>query len=305
MKVVDACDPVKRSLAYDFASELSPGIWKVIRKKDRFEFLAVESTATFRENCGGPTVLAQLLHPVTGLGDVGGAISRILNHENLVNSVDWIEVQVCPTMKVALRWSRIYVLWDFCNAGTLENLFMPMRTVQTAEEEELARRAREEAKQDAGDDAMQIDSGGLKPFLPESFCWHVLCSILKAFAWLHHGVREEYNTRTKTNETIRADVDWQTILHHAVTPDNIFFCHPQTKFETFGLCKLGNLSNAFVSGHFNGILGDKVRPGYGKVLAPQGQRHMTLDELRQADQDLPKNYPPQVSCYRPCPPSCG
>ncbi|KAI0129518.1 hypothetical protein BJ170DRAFT_277270 [Xylariales sp. AK1849] len=302
--------PLERSSNYDFASELQPGLWKVIRKADRFQLLARDVTDDHQDQVGALTHLGALLHPKYPRNpdnhNLLEPISRILNHENLVNLADWIQVDRAPTVKLGLRPVRQYILWDFCNAGTLENLFMPYRnTPQTDEQQDALSQELEQAEEDREERRKRDEIERLNRrknhhfgefynadeefpppgepernhyFLPEGFCWHVLCSLLKALAWLHHGVREDYNPQKKKYETIRADVDWQTILHRQIMPSNIFFCQPQTRYETYGLCKLGNYSEIHISGHFNGILGDRLPPADGKILAaPRG--HSALEDL--------------------------
>lgn len=280
----DLCqnDALARSLKYDFAAELVAGTWRVIRKKDRFEFLARDETNRFQDESGTMTPLGTMLHP-QGM-NLLLPIMRIFNHENLINLIDWIQVQRGQTTNYSGR-SRHYIIWDFCNAGTLENLFF---ADQVLLDSELAtdQRLREEASANK-DHEMSAD--GLQPsgFLPEAFCWHVTVSILKALAWLHDGLRDEWCYVTNNWVIKRADIDWHTILHRNINPANIFFCHPQTRFETYGLCKLGNFSDAFVSGVFNGVLNDVVPPALSqKVLAPRKGVEPFMKILRKQDASL-------------------
>ncbi|KAI1846044.1 hypothetical protein JX266_007853 [Neoarthrinium moseri] len=319
--------PSKRALDYDFAVELTPGTWKVIRKKDRFEFLAQDVTEQFQDCDGDQTWLGQLLDPC-GI-NIMGSLMRILNHENLINCVDWIKVRSSPTGRITTATTKQFVIWDFCNAGTLENLLMAphvveptdfhrAQTLKELEDKKHQEHKKRKLKAKGGhkghhldhhhdhhddhhqdhdrvyDDDDDDDDDDLPPiFLPEAFCWHVLCSVLKALAWLHHGIREDYNSATGRYETQRADLDWQTMLHRDIRPSNIFFCHPQTKHETYGLCKLGNYGAAVVSGVFNGIHRDRVPPARGKALAPQpGRAFAELDELRRADAVSTNSHPP-------------
>jgi serine/threonine protein kinase len=280
---LDAFAPVKRSLAYEFLAELSPGIWKVVRKSDRFEFLARDLTKKLQTPDGEPTVFSKLLHP---LGEnFMETLMRILNHENLVNFVDWIQVQSSPTLKVSSLDSRQYLLLDFCNAGTLSHLFVrPKDTKKTLLHYDQDRRMPDHAVQRDGPTESRA-------FLPEAFCWHVLCSLLKALAWLHHGIREELDPAINTYKIVRADVDWQTILHRDIKPSCVYFCHPQTKLETYGLCKLGGFQYASVSGAFNGVLWDKVPGVPVDIVVPHPDQKSTpaLDSLRRtaADPGIP------------------
>lgn len=282
-----------RASKYDLVSELSPGTWRVIRKADRFEFLARDVT----DELYGPepTALRSLLDPEAD--DVGTSLMCLLNHENLVNFVDWIQVHNWGDQQQSTP--RHFFLYDFCNAGTLENLLMPPTRLEDSDlEAELLRQRREVEK--TGKTAEEPQQPN--KFLPESLCWHVLCSVLKALAWLHHGVREDYNPETNEYEELDASVDWLTVLHRDITVSNIFFSHPQTKMETYGLCKLVNMSKAFVSGHVNGIVGDRMDPAETKVLADRvledGQDQQSLHELLQK-KDMPEYHPPQVSFRYP------
>ena len=281
-----------RAYKYDLVSELSPGTWRVIRKADRFEFLARDVT----DELYGPepTALRSLLDPEPD--DMGTALMCLLNHENLVNFVDWIQVNGWRKQQPR---PRHFFLYDFCTAGTLENLFMPPTRLEDPDLEADHLRHRREAER-AGKEVEKPKEPS--EFLPESLCWHVLCSVLKALAWLHHGVREDYNPETNEYEELDASVDWLTVLHRDITASNIFFCHPQTKMETYGLCKLGNLGRAFVSGHANGVLGERVQPAETKVLADRvledGQVQQSLRDLLQK-KDMPEYHPPQVSLWCP------
>ncbi|RYO77556.1 hypothetical protein DL766_005027 [Monosporascus sp. MC13-8B] len=126
-------------------------------------------------------------------------------------------------------------------------------------------------------------------FLPESLCWHVLCSVLKALAWLHDGV-----TSLKFNEQLGQYIEmgpddpyWQPILHRNITPANIFFTHPK-RHETYGLCKLGNFGQAFVSD-----LSSAEAEAARYILAPpQGQSFAPLYSLREKAFRYGDAYPP-------------
>lgn len=284
---------LERSLKYEFAGQKSPNVWQVVRKDDRFKFLAVDETSHYQDELGSPTPLGHIFQP-SGL-DIMGAVMRLLNHENLISYVDWIHVQTTPTAKLSGQSVRQFTLWEFCSAGTLENLFM-----QTKETWPSALHADQIYKESAQQDNQNLDSPPnpeSQRFLPEAFCWHVICSVLKALAWLHDGLRDEWDYTVNGWVLKRADIDWQTVLHRNISPDNIFFCPPQTRFETYGLCKLGNLSNAYVSGVFNGVLKDVVPPAKSqKVVAPQKGVLPDLAQLRKKGFDYQNPpHPPAVS----------
>lgn len=169
----------------------------------------------------------------------------LLNHKNLMSIVETVD-------NVAFTGSGDHperlLLWDFADAGTLAAIFEepPVFARQTG-------------------------------FLPESLCWHVVVSMLKALAWLHEGYREEYHIQPNDDDTVWEqkqwvmDSDWMPILHRNITPANIFFQHPKGS-ETCGFCKLGNLGKAFVSGHVNDKSG-------GPVVSIQSG-HVRMEEMR-------------------------
>ncbi|KAH6647621.1 hypothetical protein BKA67DRAFT_539471 [Truncatella angustata] len=277
----------KRSLKYEFVTEKSPGTWIVSRKRDRFEFLARDETDLLQDAVGQLTPFGHVLSPDEHDMNIMEPIMRIFNHENLINFVDWIQIQTTETATISGGPPRQFFIWDFCNAGTLENLFFAERHTSRSSlhDDQLQREAA---------DGLPSSQREWTGFLPEAFCWHVVVSVLRALAWLHHGLREDWDCTRNAWVVKGANIDWHTILHRNIRPDNIFFCHPQTKFETYGLCKLANFSNAFVSGVFNGVL-DVVPPASTqKVLAPPSQtgKQSSYAELRDLDshQDTTSGY---------------
>lgn len=158
----------------------------------------------------------------------GHALSNLLNHENIVNlQTNIINHSLDGTQE-------LFVLWDWCDAGTLEDLFKypPVRSRKTG-------------------------------FLPEGLVWHVGLGILRALQWLHEGIRDVYTVRGpepsakgpyrchKIRQTTTPEEDWWPILHRDIRPENIFFQRPKG-FETYGAVKLGNFSKAYVSGATEG-----------------------------------------------------
>lgn len=79
--------------------------------------------------------------------------------------------------------------------------------------------------------------------LPESLIWHTLVSLLQAVRYLNTG----RPTDDLRDGAVRG---WKPIVHNAIDPANIFYCHPRTepgyKTPTYGRCKLGNFSRAMV-----------------------------------------------------------
>lgn len=164
-----------------------------------------------------------------------GALGSLLNHPNLINYNDTVaDNVVCGrgTTTPTVSAQRM-MLWDFCDAGTLQNLLKQHPVVpKTA----------------------APDSQVVTQFLPEGLCWHVLLSVLRALSWLHEGHRDDTRIEAPSGKRRQhdwfSDPDWLPILHRDIRPDNIFFQHPKGT-ETYGLCKLGNYSQCAVSGHVN------------------------------------------------------
>ncbi|KAK6850780.1 hypothetical protein PG987_000414 [Apiospora arundinis] len=264
----------RQASKYDFTSEVSPGVWKAVRKSDRAHFLARDVTPwllEFGDDQVGPKPLLWLLDKEAN--NMMGQLLALLNHENLINLVDWVQLIGWKDSNSPDQITYFFI-FDYCNAGTLENLFQTRTEIWPNNEERH----------------YEVPVAKNK-FLPESLCWHVLCSVLKALAWLHDGIREDLNPDTKQYEIHDAGVDWHTILHRDISPANIFFCHPHTGTETYGQCKLGNMSKAHVSGHVNGVLGGRVPAAEGRILAGQ-DGFEPLEKLRQ-NEDMPLYHPPQ------------
>lgn len=205
------------------------------------------------------------------------AVSNVLNHPNLINP---IETQVDypfrgTSTQVASQQNML--LWDFCDAGTLETLLKepPVGYVR------------------------DLVTQRVKHFLPEGLCWHVALSMLKALAWLHEGHREEdyvewtaAGTAERATRSRTLDPDWMPILHRDIRPGNIFFQHPRGT-ETYGLCKLGNFHKCFVSGHVN------YRSGGQAVTVENGDEKLeTLRKIMAVDNiyTVPKVSRPVSAC---------
>lgn len=142
--------------------------------------------------------------------------AEVLNHENLISLTG-------PIRNYAFRgWGnenekRQYILWDWCDAGTLETIL-----------------------------SEPPYSPSVDGFLPESLVWHVAISMFKALIWLHEGWRQRVKLDRK-HEMYKTDEDWMPILHRGIEARNIYFQSPKG-IETYGKCKLGNYGNCFVSG---------------------------------------------------------
>jgi len=239
-----------------------------------------ENLFLVRRNADGETLLGrpfnlagapemEHLDKLMGMG-AGAAVSHLLNHENLVS---------VATTLTSFTWvgsgpSKTHMLlWDYCDAGTLDGLF---RTPPVAHSR-------------AG-------------FLPESLCWHVLRSVLAALAWLHDGYRVDYfrpSMGRRPGPELRsewiADPDWLPVLHRAVRPENIYFQSPRG-VETYGLCKLGNFGEAFVSGHVNWVSGGAVvstREGDSDLL--EMKKRMAVENIYTVPKVCFYSYPFTIS----------
>ncbi|KAI0839837.1 hypothetical protein F5Y06DRAFT_302965 [Hypoxylon sp. FL0890] len=288
-------ETLTNSTEYDFTTELSPGVWKVCRQLDRVEFLAHDITEYLtkdpRDPEGNQTDLGFLVNADTP--NIAGPLGMILNHENLVNMVDKISVQKFNVGGRPER--RTYAIWDFCDAGNLGNLFAGQEPVVEGKNDIFRDDEWEEIDdREIQDEITKInedDESLLKSmFLPESFCWHVLVSVLKALAWLHNGSRQVEVDNGRV--VMRPNVDWEPMLHRNITPYNIFFAHPR-RDEWYGSCKLGNYSRLAISSHYSGDARESARPrNKGVALAPPRNRaFQPLEELIQLHEVYGNLYP--------------
>ncbi|KAK4070489.1 hypothetical protein Trihar35433_4956 [Trichoderma harzianum] len=197
--------------------------------------------ATKRNEYDAPKYIAQPLGILDGSGqedtdeawkqkafhDLGDSIAQIFNHENIISIAGHIKTHpFISTAPVAsnpqLSRPRNYIVWDYCDAGNLSGLFLCMGLSKSP-----------------------------TFYLPESLCWHVLTSLLKAITYLHDGKRLFLDTNAPAGEErqwLPVDQDWNPILHREIEPRNIFFQHPRGS-ETYGLCKLGNFEHAVITNH--------------------------------------------------------
>ncbi len=186
----------------------------------------------------------------------GDAMLDLLNHENVVSIVTATTNKPLTGPGNAPPVNRL--LWDYCDAGTLEQLLA---------EPPVQRRP---------------DETG---FLPESLVWHVGISMLRALQWLHEGIRDTYGTEPgnkawelqegrsgKYRGVTTPEKDWLPVLHRAVKPENIFFQLPRG-VETYGTCKLGNFSQCYVSGNISSVDDPLIAP-------PPSQLEMDIEVLR-------------------------
>ncbi|OTA62445.1 hypothetical protein K449DRAFT_434114 [Hypoxylon sp. EC38] len=336
---------------YDFITELSPGVWKICRKRDRIEYLAHDVTDQLYTDPKKPENLTDLgflinseQHPIAN------RLGRILNHENLVNLIETISVMKSSPGSPLER--RTYAVWDFCDAGNLGNLLVRQQIIKSefdpftdeewedykdpeeTEDEESDEEERydrwsppgsfrgpddddiDDSKIDNGDiddgDTDDVDTNDVDAddgdadanddgdheiqkgsgFLPESFCWHVLVSVLKALAWLHNGSRDV--ELIDGQPMMLPNADWEPMLHRNITPANIFLMHPR-RDEWYGKCKLGNYGRLFISNHNNGSVEESSRPrNNGRALAPpRNKDFQPLEELIQLHKKYDHSFPQQ------------
>lgn len=221
---------------FELVKPLRNGVWTAIRKGDPRgeQFLArrvdtfnglakaYSSTRALTEKERKASAYKWLL----GYCHQDDVRAQIFNHENLVSLVGKIHLEpFVGSQKKGQTKVEEYLVWDFCDAANLSVLF---------------------------DDLPRSDPSY---YLPESLCWHVLRSLTRALAWLHDGVRLEFDpSKSKCPSSeyepkwSAVDQDWLPILHREIKPVNIYFQHPRG-IETYGLCKLGDFSKAAVTGH--------------------------------------------------------
>ncbi|KAI0394256.1 hypothetical protein F5Y17DRAFT_268533 [Xylariaceae sp. FL0594] len=267
------------ALKYEFITELSPRVWKISRKKDRMEFLAQDATDTLfaRSDTTDLTPLGELLAP--GGHNLLHQVKLVLNHPNLVSLVDCFRLQIASASKHPR--DRLFTVWDYCDAGNLGNLFVPPLPESRVIEEDVE-------MEDGGSGTENKQTS----FLPESFCWHVLTSLLRALAWLHDGISEVVEDEDGVWRRLYENMDWQPILHRDISPQNIFLGHPRRR-EWYGPVRLGNYGSLVVSGHCQTI-GLKTEPTGSKAMGPPpGESHARLADLIAWDAKNGALYPHQ------------
>lgn len=208
---------------YRVQKKIDDSIYVVSRESDNEQFLGTKWDASTVD-----PAFNDLLERGTK-----GALGSLLNHPNLINYTDTVaDHVVCGRGTATAVSAQRMLLWDFCEAGTLQNLFRhhPVQPVTAP------------------------NSAVVTYFLPEGLCWHVLLSVMRALSWLHEGHRDDSSIEgpdgRRTQHDWFSDPDWLPILHRNVQPEHIFFKHPKGT-ESYGLCKLGNYSACAVSGHVN------------------------------------------------------
>lgn len=233
---------------YEIAKELAEETW-LVRRRDDLEVAYLAFPWDVQDT-------APLLHGLLERG-AAGPLDALLNHPNLISYIDTIPAST-PVGRAVRRGALS--LWDYCDAGSLRGF---MHTTTVPQQTQSLERA-------GGNGGTVVTK-----WLPESLCWHVVVSVMSALAWLHEGHREEDTIEEgpdgKPRRVVKAETrqdrseDWLSVLHRGVTASNIYFQHPKG-IEDYGLCKLGNFSKAFVSGHVNDLsAGHVVCSEDGKV----------------------------------------
>jgi serine/threonine protein kinase len=220
--------PEIKEVEFRFVKSIKDNVWLVESTNDNEPFIA----RRLEEFDHGYSQKEQNQAEINGMWDLlqkhdmMQCLAQILNHENIISIAGCINPKPL-TSNPEYRYNT-WLVWDYCDAGNLETLWTDKRLLLLA--------ARTPQK-----------------FLPESLCWHVLISILRALTWLHDGMRMLDTEDGRVLEEVHDD--WMPILHGSITPENIHFQHPRGT-EVFGVCKLANFSTAFVSGktHMYGVV---------------------------------------------------
>ncbi|CRK44320.1 hypothetical protein BN1723_001006 [Verticillium longisporum] len=189
------------------------------------------------------------------------------NHENIVSLAGYLRQKPLNAKPFSdVEATEDYLVWDNCDAGNLEALLV--------------------------DKNPQVKNR--RVFMPESLCWHVLTSVMRALAWAHDGYRHDVDWKAGTHMWAKTDTDWMPILHRAITPASILFQNPRGA-EMYGQCKLGHWGQAFVSGHpasrhDKGARGEPtISNAFGQIMAPHAEpshleatREVSLVEMRKS-----------------------
>ncbi|KAF6842966.1 hypothetical protein CMUS01_02544 [Colletotrichum musicola] len=230
MAATTATDPEHPQPAFQFEKKVEGNIWRVRRVAqhsgyaDGEEFIArkVDDFDEYYEagkySLGFTTARQRQIKGLMDLlydHNIGRNIAQIFNHENVISLAGYLrQTPFHPKVDA----TEDYLVWDICDAGTLDLQFAD----RSSEREPNC-------------------------FLPESLCWHVVTSVLRALAWLHDGFRQSIDWTTGDAHWTGTDMEWMPVLHRDIGGPSIFFQHPRG-VETYGSCKLGKFGNVFVSG---------------------------------------------------------
>lgn len=264
---------------FELVEQVKKNVWIVTRKGDprREKYLASPSSP-FGVKPDGTVDVAQTRREAEALNTLLSShnqaytIRQILNHENLVSIVGVIEnwpFNKSQTSDVTPGNNVQMLVWDFGDAGNLSALFRhyPCKSSEF--------------------------------YLPESLCWHVLRSLIRAVTYLHDGKRLIYRPeqlgRHMVREWVSVNTDWFPILHRCIEPRNVWLQHPRGN-ETYGQCKLGDYSHAavtchIVDGQFNP---DTVRSDSNGMALATKEGIWRLDDTRSAYDVPPASIPNEV-----------
>ncbi|KAI1182918.1 hypothetical protein F5B17DRAFT_443862 [Nemania serpens] len=285
-------DYYENGLKYEFIIEISPNVWKISRKSDRMEYLAQDVTKKlFIDVNSKPqrrTDYGRLLAP-DGENLIQN-VKAVLNHPNLVCLVDCFALQFSDSGKLGReRW---FAVWDYCDAGNLGNLLLPPQP-RPQDHTSTVKQESKDGDIEMGDASLESEEREDVKFLPESFCWHVLTSLLRALAWLHDGVYDVVQEEDGGWKRIDEGPDWSPMLHRNITPQNVFIGYPRRR-EWYGPVKLGNYGRLFISGHCQNAGLEHV-PTFSKAIGPHpNKRFSQLKNLVALDANHGSVYPHQL-----------
>ncbi|KAM0349046.1 hypothetical protein ACHAPU_003981 [Fusarium lateritium] len=260
---------------FELSSQLTEKVWVVTRKGDprREQYLATPSIPWSVQSDGtidptkydeGILALGRLLQNQRDFH----TLRQILNHENLISMAGIMSYQLfnkSQTPDNTVKNNVQLLVYDFLDAGNLSTLFL----------------------------SNQCESSAF--YLPESLCWHVLRSLTRAVTYLHDGKRLSYHKKLPgepaTRDWVSVGADWFPILHRRIEPKNVWFQHSRG-IETYGQCKLGDLSTAAVTGH---VIDAQSEQSHSMALAVR-TGVIELDKARLA---LNKNPAEVEDCDRP------
>lgn len=171
---------------------------------------------------------------------------RIFNHKNIVSIAGSIEVDssVEATPASAGLERTDYLVWDHCAHFDLS--------------------ARIQAMRESPGEAIE-----------ESFCWHVLTSLLEAITYLHDGKRLiEVGGRRRWKAESST---WTPILHGKIEPQNVLF-QKKRQGEEHDRCKLADLRWAVALNHKISDVGeaDELDEDGGSAASRMGRLEATV-----------------------------
>ncbi|KAI0876766.1 hypothetical protein GGS24DRAFT_498574 [Hypoxylon argillaceum] len=286
-------DYFDNGLKYEFITEISPNVWKISRKSDRMEYLAQDVTdKLFTDVNRNPPQLTEYGHLLSPNGhNLIENVKTVLNHANLVSLVDYFALQFSDSGGIGReKW---FAVWDYCDAGNLGNLLLPS---QSRPQDPTPKPDLDPVITDEDTEMRDVLSEPDKPdgpkFLSESFCWHVLTSLLRALTWLHDGVHDVVLEADGRWYKVQGKEDWSPMLHRNIKPQNIFIGYPRRK-EWYGPVKLGNYGRLFISGHCQSDGIDET-PTFSKVIGPPpDEKFASLEDLIILDTNHGSIYPHQ------------